>query len=392
MLKLLKGISYPLGAFPRGTYGAFVNSLLPLYIATFTNNTALIGLLVTLSACEGAITPLLIGPLTDRTSAKIGRRKIYILIGTILTSSLLLLFPIAHKLDLLIVLIILTGLSNSITSAPHLAMITQNSKKDARSQMVAFIGIFYLLGQVMLTVLALIFWKQKIDQGLFIILSALFLLPSIPLLLFSHDESRPHESSKKFSLTMWFSFFSDRNRNTYMLSQFLLWFGINSVLPFFTLFVRSYLILPQQKAILFYLVIVLASGVFAYPFALLAKKRNERQVFQLGLLFLLIAGVLGIFARQMPEGMQYLIAFCAGVGNAATTAFSYSIFSKIVPDELIGTAGGIHSFLISGLAPIAAFFSGLLIGIFDYPVMFIILTITTTLSIFLVNRKHSYEY
>lgn len=385
---VLKSLAYPFAAFPRGTYAAFDNSLLPLYIAMFTNNTALIGFLVTLSAFQGAVAPLIIGPLTDQTHAKIGRRKVYILIGSALTGLLLLLFPFAHTLTLLIIFIILTGFANNIPSAPHLAMITMNARKDKRAQVVALIGVCFLLGQVVMTILALIFWSKTINSGVFIALALLFTFPSIPLLLFSHDEKSPHEISTKMNMSSLLSFFKDKQRNIYMLSQLFLWFGVNSVVPFFTLFIKTYLRLPQQKAILFYLVIVVASGLFAYPFALLGRKLSDNRVFQFGLAFLFVAGILGIFAKQMPELIQFMIAFCAGVGNAATSAFSYAIFSRIVPEERIGLASGVHTVLIAGLAPFAALLSGTLISHFNYPVMFVTLTITTAISIFLINRSH----
>jgi MFS family permease len=331
----------------------------------------------------------LIGPLTDRTKSKLGRRKIYILVGAVLTSLLLVIFPFANNLSLLILLIILAGLTNSIAQAPYLAMITQNSSREKRSQTAAFMGILYLIGQIVMTVLALTFWKEKIDQNVFITLALLFSIPIIPLLIFSNDEKEPHHE-EHYNFKKWLSFFTERSRNIYMLSQFILWFGINSVLPFFTLFAKNYLMLSQQKAILFYLVIVLASGAFAYPFSILGRKKSEFQVFQAGLIFLLAAGILGVFSKQFPEAILYIIALFAGIGNAATTAFSYSIFSKLVPESFIGTAGGVHSFLIAGFAPVAALTSGFLIGQFGYPIMFVIIALTTLVSIILLNNRPAY--
>lgn len=384
---LLKSFSYPFGAFQRGTYGAFVNALLPLYIARFTHNTALIGFLVSISAFQGAIAPLLIGPLSDRTTAKMGRRKVYFFWGTIATCILLLLFPLAQSLPLLIVFIILAAFANNIPGAPQLAMITLNSKKEARAQMVALIGVCFLLGQVVFTVLSLTLWSKSITSSVFVWLSVLFFLPCIPFLIYSRDEKSPVGTKQNENIRSILSFFTNRQRNIYMSSQFVLWFGLNSVIPFFTLFITVYLHFSQHMAILFYLVIILTSGGLAYPFAMLGRRWTDSKVFCLGLGFLFIAAMMGIFAKELPEFLLFFIAFFAGAGDAVTNAFSYAIFSKIVPEEHIGLAGGVQNFLMSGFAPISGFFSGLLIGVFSYPSMFVVVSFTTIASIVLIRKS-----
>jgi MFS family permease len=371
---------------------AFVNSLLPLYLATFTNNAALIGVLVTISACEGALMPLLIGPLTDRTTSQFGRRKIYILVGTILTILLMLVYPIATSLSSLIAVVIFAGLAYSISGAPHLAMVTRNSNVETRTQMMALLGIFYLAGQVTIIILNLTLWNAHVDAHFFILLAVGFALLTTPFFLYSADDARPTEASHRFSMRVWLSFFTDTKRNIYMLSQALLWFGINSVVPFFTLFVTSYLSLSQTQAILLYLVIILATGIWSYPFALIGRRFDEMRVFQVGLIFLLVAGFIGIFAAHLPAGLLYVVAFCAGTGYASTMTFSFSILSKIVPEEFMGTAGGVNSFLIAGIAPLAAFVSGLMIVHFSYPIMFVILIIMTISSMILMEATRRYGH
>ncbi len=142
---------YPFSNFSQGVFSAFTNSLLPLYLALFTQNTALIGILVTASLFENAIAPLFIGPLSDRIESPLGRRKIFILIGWILTVLILLFIPFAKSLTWLIVLILVMGFCKSLTSAPILAMLPGNSTLDSRSKVAAFLSIAALVGQVALT-------------------------------------------------------------------------------------------------------------------------------------------------------------------------------------------------------------------------------------------------
>jgi len=79
----------------------------------------------------------------------------------------------------------------------------------------------------------------------------------------SKDDTTKHTDTGR-KKSRFLSFFTDKKRNIYMLSQLCIWFGLNSVVPFFTLFIKDYLNFSQQEAILLYFIIILASGIFAY--------------------------------------------------------------------------------------------------------------------------------
>lgn len=385
MVKSLKILAYPFGGFSTGVYAAFSNSLLPLFLILYTQNTALIGLLVTISTFESALGPLFIGPMTDHISSPIGRRKIFILAGSVLTAFFLVAIPFATTFSMIVILIILAGLARSIRTAPLFAMLTQNSTHQNRGKVSALLTIFDLLGQVVLSLVAFIYWKDTLPMFAFFIIALLFFMPNLLVLFYSIDNKRPLEEGSTFRLTNLTSFFNDKSRNMYIASQFSLWFGISSVLPFFTLFIREYIALPQQEAIFLYFILIAASGLCAYPFAMLGKHIGELRAFRIGLVAFAIASLCGMFAKQLPLPTLYLIAVLGGFGFAATAVYTFTLLSRIVEEKAIGLASGIHAFITAGFAPIAASLSGYAIGIFGYPSMFVILAATTILSLLMLN-------
>lgn len=380
-MNILKKISYPLGGFSQGIYAAFTNAVLPLLLSLYTVNTVLIGVLVTAATFEGAIAPLIIGPVSDRFRSTLGRRKPFLVAGTMGTAFFLLLLPFARELPLLAVVILLAGLARSITIAPHMAMLSQNSTLTSRSSMASLVSIFGLCGQVVLTIILALFWTTLSTTFIVILVALLFVIPTFVTILWSKDESGEPKAQMPVNFRI---YFTQQNRNRYLASQLFLWFGLNMVVPFFTLFLREYLAFPPGKAIFLYMAVVAASGVFAYPFVLLGKKIGELKAFRLGLVAFTAAALIGVFAKGMPDFFIFVLAILAGAGNAAGMVYSFALLTKLTREEQMGLTSGIYAFVTAGSAPIAAAASGLVISLFGYPAMFIGLAIATVGSFLLL--------
>ncbi len=159
------------------------------------------------------------------------------------------------------------------------------------------------------------------------------------------------------------------------------------MLPFFTLFVKVGLHQPQSASIILYLILILATGIFAYPFALLGRRIGEIKAFSVGLLAFALAALLGLLAPSLSPSLLPSIAFFAGFGYASTAVYSFSLLTKMVPLNDIGQASGVQAFISTGFSPIAAFFSGWLIGIFGFGAMFVVLALTTLSALVLLNTQ-----
>lgn len=380
-------LAYAVGGFPNGAYVAFTNVILPLFLVSVFNNAAAIGFLVAVSTFEAAIAPMVVGILSDRLQ----KRKIFLALGTLLTIVFLVLLGFTKNTVFLGFLVILSGLGRGITIGPHMAMLTSNASESSRSQVAAFVTVFSLVGQIVLTLLAFLLWKNMIPTIAFWVMAGLFLVPNLAVLLFSQDSAQKTSEEEKMKVNIR-GFFTQKNRLKYMLSQLFLWFGINSVVPFLILFLKQQLHFTQSQAILFYLLLILASGIFAYPFSLLGKKISDKRAFILGLLAFAAVSALGIFAEGLPQIVVYVLAFLAGIGTSAAAVFAFPLFTKLIPQKNIGFGSGIHAFITSGFAPLAALFTGLLIDRFSYQVMFIVLVVCIGLCFSLLQSVDFENY
>lgn len=88
-------------SFSVGVYSAFSNFTLSLWLAGFTSSYLLLGLLGNTKSFEGALVSPLFGALSDRTwLGWLGRRRPFILVGSLTAAVLLALTPHIGRLPL----------------------------------------------------------------------------------------------------------------------------------------------------------------------------------------------------------------------------------------------------------------------------------------------------
>jgi MFS family permease len=80
------------------------------------------------------------------------------------------------------------------------------------------------------------------------------------------------------------------------------------------------------------------------------------------------ASIAGIFTYAMIP--LYIIVFVAGIGNAAQTAASFPLMTRIVQADQMGLYVGLESLVTSIAAPLSAGLAGLLIQLYTYSTMF----------------------
>ena len=131
----------------------------------------------------------LFGALSDKTNTRFGRRKPYIVIGTILAVIFFILLPLIDRLWVFIFVLLLTLLSMSVFRSPAVALMPDVTCKPHRSKGNAIINLMGTAGGMMVLVLGMIFKTDetgKTDFFAYILATAgLMLLALIVFVLFA---------------------------------------------------------------------------------------------------------------------------------------------------------------------------------------------------------------
>src|SRR5574341_1153977 len=168
-----RAIAYGAGNAGSGFLFAFMNTAVPLYLGSYGMPNTWIGLFSQERPPTAGIGQIVIGALSDRTRARLGRRRPYILIGIPL-AVLALLALIPHPpLSVVVALLLVLTMAFAIGYGPYLALLADLVPPDRRARVGGVLNITNMLGQLAILVLAMQLWSSNEQLVFFVVAAAL---------------------------------------------------------------------------------------------------------------------------------------------------------------------------------------------------------------------------
>ncbi len=387
-------VFYSFGQFGNGVYNGLNNAILSLYISAFTSNPLIIGYIGNTRTVEGAVIQPIVGRISDRTHSKLGRRRPFILFGIPLSVLFLALVPLlshaghGHALPLIIGAIVLFSITWNIAGDPYQALMVDITPAAQRSIYNAILSVVALVGQVAILLYAAFASvnKHNIPDGVFYA-CVIFLLITFAVVFFgvreprdaASDATREDRIPLRAYLTEMRAF---REALKLLGSVFFLWTGLNAVIPYLTVFTKKVMHVDNHKAIIIYLMVILASALASYPFGRLGARYGNRRMIVVGTILLIVAAIGGILAPTYNA--LFPVAILAGIGFAATTALTYPYLSQLVPGSKIGVYTGLQSAFASIAVPLSTGLTAGLIHFYGYRAIFAMLAVMMVADVFLL--------
>jgi maltose/moltooligosaccharide transporter len=398
-------LSYSSGNFGSGTFYSYNNFILPIFLSGLGLNPIVYGLLSSSHSFEGSIIQPIVGAWSDRTWNHLGRRRPFIVGFVPITVALVILTPFIQPLGKTLginpaVLVTLVGVGIFIFSIafnimydPYLALqadITPRKQRGTVNGVFQALGAF---GQVSILVVGIV---TGFNFTLITIAGAvallLFFLPTV--LGVREPRILPGSAAQTARYTLrdyWNGLRSDRQIMLFFASQAFLWFGIGAFTPNLTPFATKVIHLSDDVALYLPLVLLLSTALFVWPLGLLSDRIGLKTVFIIGMIALTVASIGGIFTRD--PSVLYVVLAIAGFGNAAQTASSYPLLTRLVVPDKMGLYTGLNSTVTSIATPVAVIVAGaLLSSAIGYNALFPFLAVMFLLSLiplFLLNVEQS---
>jgi maltose/moltooligosaccharide transporter len=390
-----KSIVYSSGNLGSGAWYALNNFILPLFLGPLGMPVPLIGLLASTRSAEGAVLQPIVGVWSDRTwNPRYGRRRIFIVRFVPISAFFVIitgfipgwakggpLHAIQQALSIpeARFILILLGISIfiftftfNIMYDPYQALLADITPEAQRGRVNGVFQAFGSFGQTGILLVAA-FLADLIGgfTGLFIVCGAALILCFVPTVLGIREPralAGPSMSHRYTVRDYWNGLRADPQIQLYFANQAFLWFGINAITPYLTLYAVHQAHFTDPQAFQLVLILLLSTALFVWPFGLLGDRIGLKPIFLIGVVCLAGASIAGIFTyAQIP---LYIIVFVAGVGNAAQTAASFPLMTRIVPADQMGLYVGLESLVTSIAAPVSAGLAGLLIQAYTYSTMF----------------------
>jgi len=323
-----------------GMLWAMNMSLIPMLVGTVTKSNVQLAILVSMGAFTGIFVQYLAGLLSDRSRFRLGRRRPFMLMGSIAASVFICVMPFSGSYILMFIFAFLFYFSLNFYQGPYYSLIPEMVSDKQLGLANGFSKIVSVLGSAVVFLLGPSLWAK--GQYLpFFLAAFLSIITVVPTTLLLKEDTTKVGTTTKFS----FDFLKDKPVMRLFISVFLIFFAYGCITPFFVKYCTTMLHLTDSTANMALLLLTVVGALFAAPLGILSDKTERRKVLLLGTVLFAAAMAAASFVKTAL--MLYVVLSVVGVGFIAIQVTIYAILAEIAPPERMGEYMGIMNLFVS---------------------------------------------
>lgn len=376
------------------------NAYVPVFLKeTFHLSSAVIGVIMTVDNIFAIVLLPFLGALSDRTRTRLGRRRPYILVGSILAAVFFVLIPFSMAkeiLALMMVTIILMNLSMALFRSPVIALMPDITPSKYRSQANGIINFMGGLGSLLVyfggkrlydTDISLPFYVG----GLVMLGACAFVVIFVrepPIEAGSSGKATSLRDTWKELAANLKDVFAGEKSLLLILVSILCWFiGFNAIETFFTSYAKYYLGMKESTGALILGFFSVTFMITAIASGFIGSRLGRRRTIRLGLLVLLVILVASLFVRAFVP-LTVLFVF-GGFGWALVNVNSLPMVVDMTTPAKVGGYTGLYYLFSQAANIIAPPVAGALIDLLGYASLMIFscaLFVVATVVVSFVRR------
>lgn len=343
-----------------GLLWAMNMTLIPMLVATFDVSNTKAGLLITMGSFTGIFVQYISGVLSDRSNFKMGKRKPFMLMGSIVTTISMCFLPFAPSYWSLFVIAFIFYFSLNFYQGPYYSLIPETVDQSQLGLANGFSKVVSVLGGAFIFIIGPILWDSTSplnkNHSLSFFVSAFLGILTVVITLALIKEKKTIPTTKKTS-KLAFDFYKYPSAMKLFAAIFFIYLGYGSITPYFVKYCVNNLNVSSNTASFSLLLLTITGAIFAYPLGVLSDKIERKTVMLFGAIMFVLAIMAGIFVTD-ASGL-YVVMCLIGIGFIAIQVTSYAILAEVVPPDRLGEFMGIFNFFVSA----SQFISGLLMGV-----------------------------
>ncbi len=380
-------VLYSAASVGSGAFFAFNNFVLPPILKTFGAPDLLIGLLSSTRSIEGAIVQPVVGTVSDRIWTVLGRRRPFLIFGTLLSAVFFLTTAKSPNLVALAIGIFLFSIFFNVAADPYVALLADIAPLEQRSLLSGIATAVQLASQVAFLAIIYVATGTGAVPAWTYVAVAVALLVSFGVTVLGVPEPKDRaQPAEQIPLRKYVEALrSERAAVNYLGTLFVYQFGLNAILPYLVLFVMDDIHQTEQTGFALAALILLITAVTAVAFGKLAALVGTRPVLVIGWLLLGIGAAGGAFMTTLTQTI--IVLTIAGIGNGAATAVSWPLLTALIEPEQTGVFAGLKAAAESVAIPLSVVVaSELFIPHLGYRGIFALLAVSIGLALVLLLR------
>lgn len=397
-----------------GIWTAFftpIQFLLPLQVEAIDPNTkeASLGLVVAIGALVSLVASPLAGAFSDRTSARLGRRRTWVLWPTLMALAVLLIMGGLTTIGGLVLGWALAQLTLNASYAAVTAMLPDQVPVEQRGTVGAVVGAAQPLGVIVGSLIATMIPgdnEAATGQNLrYIVVGVIVMLTALLFVLGMRDPRLPKDRIPPFQLGAFIrNFWVDPRKHPdfawVFVTRFLVILGTAFVTTYLLYFTRDVLGKSPNEAgdtvasiLQFYIIALLIFALITGP---ISDKVGKVKIFVI-IASLVCAVAIFILAFARTQSMATLAAIIMGAGFGAYTAVDLALISRVLPNAedrardlgIINIANALPQVLAPLIASIVITSLKSDTYFFAYQVLYLVAAVITVFGAILVVRIRS---
>jgi GPH family glycoside/pentoside/hexuronide:cation symporter len=342
---------------------AVVNSAVQFFLMFFYTDGALIAPALASSALLvgkiwDAINDPLFGWLSDRTTSRFGKRRVYMIFGALpLAISIMLLWRVPRGLQdvgtfaWIAATFILYDTMWTLTNVPYYALTAElTDDYDERASLTAFrmvLGVpAYIVGAALTPLIVGLFLSKRTGYGVVGLLHGI-LAAAVLWIAAAGLRERKRIAESKAEASPWRTFLDTLKNRPFLrlIAAYLLanvaFALIRTLLAYFLTYQLG---MEDQVPVVMFLLLLFVA-VFLFPWKRLSEHWNKGPAYALGLAIGGLAVASTFLLPQEPTPWVYLIAVVAGVGFSAQWVFPWAMVPDVVEFDRLATGehrGGMY--------------------------------------------------
>lgn len=364
------------------------NSFVPIFLKELGLASAIVGFIMTIDNIFAVTIQPYVGFLSDKTETRWGKRKPYIILSAPIVAIALSLIPMSNVFLLMLAFIVVMNIAMAVHRTPTIALMPDITPSEYLSKANGIINFMGGVGALLAFFIGGVLYDMHRTFP-FIFAAVLLLLGSIIIVLVIKEPKTVVKSSGKGAFedlitTVKEAFRSEEPSTRGILLAIFAWFfGYNAIETFFTSYGKWFLNIKESQATFMLGYLALVFILTSIPSGFIASKIGRRRTIKIGIIGLIVLLSLPVFLRS-PLILSVIMAL-TGFFWALINVNSLPIVADLAPEEKIGGYTGLYYFFQMTAAILSPPFTGLLIDVFDYRVIFVVAVVSMIVAFYFMS-------
>jgi MFS family permease len=372
------------GWFGVQVFWAFNAGTMPLFLKDFTDSKFTISLVLSLGGLSGCIVPPLVGYWSDRNVTRFGRRRPFVLLGSLATLLCVLGLPHLHAFGAVALLAACMYFALRATETPFMSLLPDLTPPEQRATATGVMNLVGSLGLIGCFAMNAILWEDHPRVVFQVVALAFFASVFLAIVLLKEPAAPAARSPEKGSPLRYLrSIVAETSALRFFTAQFFWWLGFWMVSTFATLFAVEELKAAEGQSFLVLLPFTVVATLFMLPLGMLGDRYGRKAILSGMILAWAISQLLVGLSQNL--GQAVVLVAISAIPFAAVMAVGYAFMLDLVPKERTAEFVGFSVFSIAVAQILGPLLGGKLIDVMGYRSIFPAAAILMTVGLVILR-------